>query len=183
MACVAGSHYRPLSSGSRFKLDVRLQYIYAPFAGGWNCSDADPTRFDVQSLYLQHLIYFGPAVSYRVSKTLSIGAAFGAGQTAMGIMEDMRSPNVITNLTKALGDATQGGSNPISSLTVPMPFFNGGLGAYETVGSVSIAMRDDFSPSYNLGVLWEPYDWISFGLSYNSAINAHLTGKYDFFIQ
>ncbi len=154
--------------------------MYAPFAGGWNCADTDPTRYDVQSVYLQHLIYFGPAVSYRVNKTLSLGASFGAGQTAMGITEDLRSPNVITNLTKALGDATQGGSNPISSLTVPMPFFNGGLGPYETVGSVSIAMRDDFSPSYNLGVLWEPYDWISFGLSYNSAINAHLTGKYDF---
>jgi len=40
-------------------------------------------------------------------------------------------------------------------------------------------MRDDFSPSFNLGALWEPYDWITFGLSYNSAITSHLTGKYS----
>ena len=131
-------------------------------------------------LYLQHLVYFGPAVSYRVSKTLSIGASFGAGQTAMGISTDVRAPNAIVNITKALGDATQGGANPISDLTIPFPLFGGGLGVYDTVGNLSIAMRDDFSPSYNLGVLWEPYDWLSFGLSYNSAINAHMTGKYIF---
>ena len=154
--------------------------IYMPYAGGFNYASGDPTRFDGQSLYLQHLIYFGPAVSYRVSKTLSIGAAFGAGQTAMGQTMDLRAPNAIVNITKALGDATQGGSNPISDLTIPFPLFGGGVGVYDTVGSVSIAMRDDFSPSYNLGALWEPYDWLSFGLSYNSAISVHMTGKYIF---
>ncbi|MGP8015003.1 MAG: OmpP1/FadL family transporter [Smithella sp.] len=154
--------------------------IYMPYAGGWNYSDADPTRFDGQYLYLQHLIYFGPAVSYKVSKTLSIGAAFGAGQTAMGLGTDVRAPNAIVNITKALGDATQGGANPISDLTIPFPLFGGGIGIYDTVGNLSIAMRDDFSPSYNLGALWEPYDWLSFGLCYNSAINVHMTGKYIF---
>jgi long-subunit fatty acid transport protein len=154
--------------------------IYMPYAGGWNTASDDPTRFDGQSMYLQHLIYFGPAVSYRVNKTLSIGAAFGAGQTAMGVGTDIRAPNAIVNLTKALGDSTQGGSNPISDLTVPFPLFGGGMGAYDTLGNLSIAMRDDFSPSYNLGALWEPYDWLSFGLSYNSAIYAHMTGKYIF---
>jgi long-subunit fatty acid transport protein len=154
--------------------------MFAPFAGGWSHSSDDPSRFDGQSLYLQHLVYFGPAVSYRVSKTLSIGASFGAGQTAMGIGTDVRAPNAIVNITKALGDATQGGSNPISDLTIPFPLFGGGLGIYEPVGNLSINMRDDFSPSYTLGALWEPYDWLSFGLSYNSAITAHMTGKYIF---
>ena len=154
--------------------------MFAPFAGGWSHSGDDPSRFDGQYLYLQHLVYFGPAVSYRVSKTLSIGASFGAGQTAMGIGTDVRAPNAIVNITKALGDATQGGSNPISDLTIPFPLFGGGLGIYEPVGNLSINMRDDFSPSYTLGALWEPYDWLSFGLSYNSAITAHMTGKYIF---
>jgi long-subunit fatty acid transport protein len=154
--------------------------IYAPYAGGWNYASDDPTRFDGQSLYLQHLVYFGPAVSYRVSKTLSLGASFGAGQTAMGLGTDVRAPNAIVNITKALGDATQGGSNPISDLTIPFPLFGGGVGPYDIMGNLSIAMRDDFSPSYNLGALWEPYDWLSFGLSYNSAIDVHMTGKYIF---
>jgi len=154
--------------------------IYTPYAGGWNCNSDDPSRFDGQSLYLQHLIYFGPGVSYRVSKTFSIGASFGAGQTAMGIGTDVRAPNAIVNITRALGDATQGGANPISDLTIPLPLFGGGLGIYEPVGNLSIAMRDDFSPSYTLGALWEPYDWLSFGLSYNSAIDVHMTGKYIF---
>jgi long-subunit fatty acid transport protein len=152
--------------------------MYAPYAGGWNYDSDGPTRFDGQSMYLQHLVYFGPSVSYRVSKTFSIGASFGAGQTAMGVSMDMRAPNAIVNITKALGDATQGGANPINDFTVPFPLFYGGLGVYEPAGNLSLAVRDDFSPSYNLGMLWEPYDWLSFGLSYNSAITAHMTGKY-----
>jgi len=30
----------------------------------------------------------------------------------------------------------------------------------------------------NLGVLWEPYDWLGFGANYYSAVKAHLTGNY-----
>jgi long-subunit fatty acid transport protein len=168
------SHRNP---GSNWTFGIGL---YAPYAGGWSYPSDDPSRFEAQYVYIQHLIYFGPAVSYRVSKTLSIGAAFGAGQTAMGSSIDVRSPNAIVNITKALGDATQGGANPISDLTIPFPLFGGGVGPYDSFGNLSFAMRDDFSPSYNLGALWEPYDWLSFGLSYNSAINAHMTGKYIF---
>jgi long-subunit fatty acid transport protein len=45
---------------------------------------------------------------------------------------------------------------------------------------VALDMRDDFSPSFNVGVLWEPFDWISFGASYNSPVKANLSGKFSF---
>ena len=153
---------------------------YVPFGGGWKCDDDDPSHYGGKSVYLQHLIYAGPAVSYRVNNNLSIGAAFGLGQTAMGINTDFRAPNEMVNITKVLGDSTQGMSNPIFDLTIPMPLFGGGMGPYDRIGTVSMDLRDDFSPSFNLGVLWEPYDWITFGASYNSPIKANLSGKYDF---
>lgn len=37
---------------------------------------------------------------------------------------------------------------------------------------------DNFAPSYNLGVLWEPKEWFSFGLVYHSPIRQEITGKY-----
>lgn len=155
---------------------------YVPFAVGINCGDGnDPSRYDGKAVYLQHLIYAGPAVSYRLHKTLSLGASFGLGQTAMGIDMNVRAPNEIVNITKVLGDTTQGMSNPIFNLMgIPMPLFGGGLGPYQDVGNLSFNIRDDFSPSFNLGTLWEPFEWISFGLSYQSPIKSHLSGKYSF---
>jgi len=151
---------------------------YVPFAGGWDAGDSI-SRYGGKEVTLQHLIYAGPAVSYRVNNNLSLGASFGIGQTAMNISMDMRSPNEIVNITKILGDATQGMSNPIFDVTIPFPLFGGGIGPYDTIGNLSFNVRDDFSPSYNLGALWEPFDWLSVGAVYQSAIESHLTGKYE----
>jgi len=63
-------------------------------------------------------------------------------------------------------------------LTIPMPLFGGGVGPYDQLGNLSFSMHDDFSPSFNLGVLWGPFDWLSFGLSYQSPIKSHLSGKF-----
>jgi long-subunit fatty acid transport protein len=153
---------------------------YLPLGGGWECSDDDPARYGGKSVYMQHLIYAAPSVSYQVNKDLSLGASFAVGQTAMGINMIMRAPNDIVNITKILGDATQGMSTPIFDLTVPMPLFGGGFGPYDAIGNTSLNMRDDFSPSYNLGALWEPFNWLTVGAGYISQVKSHVTGKYSF---
>jgi long-subunit fatty acid transport protein len=40
-------------------------------------------------------------------------------------------------------------------------------------------LRDDFSPSYNLGLLWQPRNWFSLGLCYQSEIRVEQTGRYS----
>lgn len=153
---------------------------YAAFAGGWNSGDTDdPSRYEGKSVYIQHLVYAGPGVSYRVSDTFSLGASFGLGQTAMGVSMDVRAPNEIVNITKVLGDATAHMSTSLLDVIIPMPLFGGGMGPYDNVGNLTFNIRDDFSPSYNLGALWQPFDWVSFGLDYQSAIKSHLSGKYS----
>ena len=154
---------------------------YAPFGVGLNNGGQnDPSRFGGQSVYNQHLIYAAPAVSYQVSKTFSIGASVGLGQTAMGAQLDMRSPNDLVAMTKVLGNATKDLEIPVlSELTFPAPWFGGGVGPYDKLASVQIKMRDDFSPSYNLGALWNPVDWFALGASYQSAIKVNLVGQYS----
>ncbi|MFZ2399627.1 MAG: outer membrane protein transport protein [Smithella sp.] len=154
--------------------------VYAPFGIGQNNGDkSDPARKDGQYSYWQHLTYASPSVSYQVNKTLSVGASLGLGASAIGACTDVRAPNAIVNLTKTLGDATQGMENPLFDLTIPMPLFGGGLGPYDSIGNLSMNLSDDFSPSFNLGVLWGPFDWLSFGISYQSAIKTHMSGKYQ----
>ena len=155
--------------------------IYAPFASGSIRTDPnDPVRFGAKESYMQDLVYAAPAVSYQANKTLSIGISFPLHDFAFGTTMDLRSPNAFVNITKILGDATQGMSNMFFDMVMPMPLFGGGMGPYEQAGSVTINMVDNFTPSYNLGLLWEPLDWFSFGASYNSSVKTNLVGSYKF---
>lgn len=170
------SHRRP---GSRWTFAIGT---YAPIAiGVVHGKKDDPTRFGAESVYQQHLIYAAPTVSYKVNKTLSLGLSVGFGQSAMGAQVDMRDPNDLVALTRVLGNATQGLEIPIlSELTFPPPWFGGGVSPYDQVASMDLELRDDFSPSYNLGLLWKPVDWFSFGACYHSAIKVNFTGRYRF---
>lgn len=153
---------------------------YAKFAGGWMYDGDSPAIYGGKGVYIQHTVYAAPAISYRVNNNLSLGATFAAGQNAMGVNMTMRAPNEIVNITKILGDATKDMANPLFDVTVPMPLFGGGIGVYDHIGDVELKMRDDFSPSYHLGALWEPLDWLSLGLSYQSAIKTTMSGKFSF---
>lgn len=154
--------------------------IYMPFVGGWEFDDDDPAWYNGGSLVLSHLNYAAPAVSYRINDKLSIGATFAAGQSVMKMEMEPRAPNELTNITKVLGEATQGMSNPVFDLTIPLPLFGGGFGPYDSIANVELNVRDDFSPSYTLGALYEPLEWVSFGLTYHSAIKSKMTGDFSF---
>lgn len=154
---------------------------YAPFAGGMNHKSDSPSNYGVRTLYLQHLIYASPAVSYQITPELSLGMSVGAGQTAMGLRLNMRSPNELVALTRVLGDATEDLEIPIlSELTLPPPWFGGGISPYDQIATFDFHVRDDFSPNYNLGLLWKPKKWFSFGLTYQSRITADFNGGYNF---
>ena len=153
--------------------------IYPPFAAGMEHTDNDdPFRFLGQRTSIVRLT-FGPGISYRVTKSLSIGASFGLGMSYFAIEQQMRSPNDMVALTGALGESTKGLEIPIiSELTLPAPWFGGGLSPYESMGSLKIFAEDNLNTSYNIGLLWEPFSWVSFGGVYQSETDAHLKGKY-----
>jgi len=173
---VLGMSYRKPKSRWTFALGN-----YTPFAVGFAHDDAlDPVRYGARHAYAQHFVYMAPSVSYQLTDTLSLGMTVGVGQTAVGVGLDMRSPNDLVTLTRVLGDATEDLEIPVlSELTFPPPWFGGGLGPYDHLASLELATRDDFSPNYNIGLLWRPEGWFSLGLVYQSAIKAQLTGRYQ----
>jgi long-subunit fatty acid transport protein len=154
---------------------------YAPFAGGVNHKSDSPANYGARMLYLQHLIYASPAASYKLTPKLSMGMSVGMGQTAMGVKVHMRSPNEMVALTRVLGDATEDLEIPIlSELTLPPPWFGGGIGPYDEVAQFDFHARDDFSPNYNLGLLWDTNEWLTCGFVYQSGIKYQLNGGYTF---
>jgi len=153
---------------------------YAPIAGGMAHRDkGDPFQFGCKSLYAQHLIYAAPSASYSVSDSLSLGVSVGMAQRAMGLELDVRTPNELVAMTRVIGDATKDLEIPVvSEQTLPPPWLGGGLGPYEHNISIAMDARDDFVPSYNLGLLWRPLNWFSYGIVYQSESKAELSGDY-----
>jgi long-subunit fatty acid transport protein len=171
-----------LGLASREK-DSRWTFAYAnyvPIGGGMAHRDkGDPFQFGCKSLYAQHMIYAAPSASYSVSDTLSLGVSVGMAQRAMGLELDVRTPNELVALTRVIGDATKNLEIPVvSEQTLPPPWLGGGLGPYEHNISIAMDLRDDFVPSYNLGLLWRPLNWLSYGIVYQSELKAEISGKY-----
>ncbi|WP_300673957.1 outer membrane protein transport protein [Desulfoluna sp.] len=165
------------------KPDSRLTFAianYVPYGAGFVHGDEDdPYRFSAKSVYTQHMVYAAPSAALRVSDTLSLGVSVGFAQRALGVEVDLRTPNELVALTRVLGDATKDLEIPVvSEQTLPPPWLGGGLGPYEHVLTLDMEARDDFVPSFNLGLLWRPKDWFSFGLCYQSESVAELTGDY-----
>lgn len=176
----------PSLAVSKRKPDSRWTFAigsYAPYGIGIHHLDHhdDPTRFGGVSPYWQHLIYAAPAVSYRVSDKLAVGMSVGLGHTAKGAHLDIRAPHDLIAMSKILGESTEGLMiPPFTQLYYDAPFFGGGISPYEKLARLELdELTDDFTPSYNLGILYEPFRWLTVGVVYQSSIKNKFSGRYS----
>jgi Long-chain fatty acid transport protein len=127
-------------------------------------------------------VYAGPAIACKVSDTFSAGFSVGLGQGGTGCKGlHVRAPNDIVALIDILGEVTEGLEIPVvSELTLPSPWFGGGLPTYGDLARLDFDLMDDFTTSFNVGFLWKPRDWFSFGACYQSSSRSKLKGHYNF---
>ncbi len=171
-----GASYR--KPGSRWTFGFG---VYAPGVGGYYREDDDPGRYLGKAATLQHIVYAAPSLSYQVTDSLSVGFTIGLGQNILITDMDMRLPNDLVAITKLLGEATKGLYVPVvSDLTLPSPWFGGGLSPFDTVANTKIKARDDYCPNYNLGILWQPTNWFALGACYQSEVEVNPGGTYKF---
>lgn len=153
---------------------------YAPFAAGLKHHDEDPISFLGEKAFFLRMILAAPAVAYKLTDNLSVGASVGLGVTLFSFESNMRAPNTMVALTGALGEATENLEIPVlSELTLPPPWFNGGMNPYHRAGSLELMVEDYFTTSYNLGMLWEPVPWFAFGACYQSGSETTMEGDYE----
>lgn len=154
---------------------------YAPFAVGLKNHSGDPLAYLGQKAFFLRMVLAAPAVAYKLSDTVSVGASVGLGVTLFSFGSNMRTPNTMVALTGALGESTENLEIPVlSELTLPPPWFNGGMSPYEKAGSLEVLVEDYFTTSYNLGILWEPTPWFAFGACYQSESETTMEGDYKF---
>jgi long-subunit fatty acid transport protein len=154
---------------------------FIPFGVGLRNSKSAPMSFLGQKAFMARMSFITPAIAYRLTDTVSIGASVGIGPSLFFMETQFRNPNDMSALTGALGEATEGLEIPVvSELTLPPPWFNGGMKPYDNQGSLDVFMEDYITTSYNLGLLWKPYEWFSFGACYQSESQATMEGDFKF---
>jgi long-subunit fatty acid transport protein len=145
--------------------------VYAPYIWGEETKDNQGARFQKKAAYLQHFIYAAPAASYQVSDQFSVGISLGLGQSALGLETDIRMPNDKTAALSEMNYHSQTGQSLV---------FRSGIGPFDRFAEMDLSLRskNEMAPSFNVGFLWEPLSWLTFGCVYQSQIRSELEGHF-----
>jgi long-subunit fatty acid transport protein len=168
--------------GSKFTFATAT---YLPMAAGFYRSDDDPGNFLGKRVALERLTYLSPSIGYQVNDTLSIGASIGFSYQAMYLESDFRAPNQLLGFARTLDESICAPfKGKADNLALDIFLFGicrpeEGLGPFKNLASLELAMDQRFSPSYNLGVLWEPNDRFAWGAVWKAPTNVHMNGDYN----
>ena len=151
--------------------------FYLPFAAGYVRDSTDPGRYMPKAQALQRTTYLSPTVGYKINDEWSVGA--GIHFSHMGVAADqfMRAPNMLLGVAEVLQDAfnCESGDEPLAPW---IALCGGNVGPWDDIGALSLDVQQSLSPTYNLGVIWEPTDWFSWGANYTSEADMNLRGTF-----
>lgn len=151
--------------------------FYLPMAAGFYREKEDPGRYQPKATALQRTTYLSPTVGYKVNDEWSVGA--GVHLSHMGIAADqyMRAPNMLLGVAEVLQDAfnCESGDEPLAPW---LALCGGNVGPWDDIGALSIDVQQTLSPTYALGVMWEPTEWFSWGASYTSEADMNMKGQF-----
>ena len=177
-APTAGVAYNPPGSKMTFATAV-----YAPLIAGFGAENGNAGNYMGQQVALERITYLSPTMAFQVNDELSIGGGIGMSYQAIGMKTDLRFPNELIGMLRMIDEVIctpfKDNSDIITDiLLLGMCNAQEGMNPFGRFGQLELAMEQSLSPSYNLGVLWEPREDFSFGMVYQSASKMRLKGKY-----
>lgn len=140
--------------------------VYSPMMVGIQRSDDDVGRYQGRQSTFTRLTYLSPTFAYQITDTFGIGVGLNISYQGMGMDFAIRSPQASTAVISAFAESLTG------EAFGPAP--------YDDLTRVSIILEDYFSLGFNVGALWKPYEWVSFGINYRSETTSSLEGDYTF---
>lgn len=167
--------------GSKFTF---ANAMYAPMVAGFYRNPGDPGNYLGQRVAMERITLLSPSVGYQLTDEWSVGASIGLSYQAIAIETDFRSPNELLGILRVIDEQVcppfKGQSNIVVDLFL-FGFCNAeqGIGPYDNLASLKVSMQQTLSPTYNLGLLWEPSEDFAWGMVYQSQARMHLHGKYQ----
>jgi len=177
-APLAGAAYRP--SGSKM---TYASALYAPLVAGFNQIEGDPGNFMGQQVAVERITYLSPSAAYQVSDNLSVGASVGLSYQAVALKTDLRFPNELIGVLRLIDEEICAPFKENGSFVTDLLLFGicnaeEAVGPFKAFGNLDVALEQTLSPTYNLGILWEPNNDFAFGMVYQSASKMKLKGRY-----
>ncbi len=168
-------------AGSKFTF---ANAMYAPMVAGLYRADDDPGNFLGKRVALERITLLSPSVGYQVTDELSVGLSIGLSYQAMALETDFRSPNELLGILRVIDEQIcppfKGQSNIVIDLFL-FGFCNAeqGIGPFDNLATLNVTLQQSLSPTYNIGVLWQPSDDFAWGMVYQSQSKMRLKGKYE----
>jgi long-subunit fatty acid transport protein len=177
-APTAGIAYNPPGSKATF-----ATAMYAPLIAGFGAENGNVGNYMGQQVALERITYLSPTMAYQVNDELSIGGGIGMSYQAIGLKTDLRFPNELIGMLRMIDEVVctpfKENSDIITDiLLLGMCNTEEGMNPFSRFGQLQLSLEQSLSPSFNLGVLWEPREDFGFGMVYQSASKMRLKGKY-----
>jgi long-subunit fatty acid transport protein len=152
--------------------------FYLPMAAGFYRDKNDPGRYQPQAATLQRTTYLSPTIGYEINDEWSVGAGIHLSHFGFAADQYMRAPNLLMGVAEVLQDAfnCESGDEPLQPW---LALCGGNVGPWDDIGAMSLNLQETISPTYALGVMWEPTDWFRWGASYTSEADMNLKGQFE----
>lgn len=168
---LAGFAIAPPSSDFVFATNV-----YSPQAVGYSRDDDDPGRYQGRRVSLLRLTYFSPTISTQLTDEFSMGFTVALSTQSVGMDMDLRAPNLLL----AGIDIACSLVNDEVGANIPSCEPQNRLGPFQDIGNLTLEVDQFISPTFNVGLLWEPVPWFSLGFVYHSEAKTKMEGDYKF---
>ena len=168
----AGVSIKP--PGSKFTF---ANAFFLPMAAGFYREKDDPGRFQPQATALQRTTYLSPTVGYEINDKWSVGAGINISHMGLAADQFLRTPNLLLGVAETLQTAfsCETGNEPLQPW---LALCGGNVGPWDEIGFLSIDLQETVSPTYNLGVIWEPTHWFRWGADYTSEADMNMKGTF-----
>ena len=171
-APLGGMSYNPPGSDITFATAA-----YAPLMLGFTREEEDSGRFYGTKMGLSRITFLSPSIGWKVNDELSLGASIGLSYFGVGLSLDYRAPNILLGALKAAtDDVCLGADNGFVFEGVPIDICGGEISPFERMFTLEVELEKTVSATFNVGLLWEPTEWFTFGFVYQSESNDTLEG-------
>ncbi|WP_369602385.1 outer membrane protein transport protein [Hahella sp. SMD15-11] len=161
--------------GSRFTF---ANAFYAPQFVGFYRKNNDPARYNGKTVALERITYLSPTFGYEINDEWKVGLGINFSYQALALDQYMRAPNMMLGVVEILQDAfnCESGREPLAPF---LGLCGGNIGPWDDIGGLHLELQETLSPTYNVGVIWQPTPWFRWGASYQSEGKMNMKGTFE----